>query len=184
MCYCFSLFFICYKFFFYYWIWCVIFNFVEWVWLFVFSFFWFGKMGLWLMSFILGCKLFGIKGRFLGIFIVDVFLKSCLVRWFFKEWKVMIDIWLLIVNKFIVCCIDLFVVFSLLLILIWIVWKICLVGWFFFFSFLVDLDDLIILVNFVVVDIVFLVCICLIFWVICFENLFLLYLKKIFIKLW
>lgn len=78
-------------------------NLVECEWLLVFNFFVFGKIGLWDINFILGLRLFGMKGKFLGILIVEVFLNNCLVKWFFSEWKVIIEILLFRVNIFIVC---------------------------------------------------------------------------------
>lgn len=160
-------------------------NFVECVWLFCFSFFLFGMIGFFVVSLKFGLYLFGMIGRFGGKFgFFVVFWNKCFVMWFFKEWNVIMLILLFGFNKVKVFLSEFFIVLSLLLMVIWMVWKVCFFGCLFFFFVGVGIVVLIIFISLFVVLIGFILWWCLILWVICFENFFLLYWKKIWIKFW
>lgn len=143
--------------------------------LLLFKFFFVVVIGLWLICFNLGVYVFGIIGNFFGIFgFFLYFWNICLYKWFFKEWKVIIEILLFIFINLIVCFIEFLKVDNLLFIVICSVWNICFVGCLFFFFVFVGIFFFIMLINFNVVVIGCCLWCVLIFWVICFENFFLL----------
>lgn len=148
-------------------------NFVFCEWLFLDNLLLFGKIGFLVIIFNFGWNFFGIIGMFGGKFcIVLYFLNIVLMIWFFNEWNVIILILLFFVSKLIVCFSDFLIVFNLLLMVMWIVWKICFVGCLFLCFVGVGIVVLIILMSLFVVLIGCFLWICLIFWVICFENFF------------